>query len=488
MRGPMIGLAGAAALVATPAFAKVACADIARHAPAHTRITSAEAVTAGALAGTEGGSAGTPGFCRIRGEIAAVPGSRVGFELWLPAQGWNGKFEMIGNGGYSSAIAFPAMARLLEAGYAVAATDTGHQGDDPDFALGHPEALVDWSWRAVHVTAVAAKALVKARYAQAPAHSYFSGCSTGGQQAMSEAERFPDDFDGIIAGASGGDRTHLNAGFLWQYLRNHRPDGSQILPASKLGMITRAVLAKCEPGSAWLDDPLACRFRPADIRCAGPDAPDCLTAEQAAALEAMYAGPHDPVTGRRIAPGYPKGSEATGGPPSLRGWSLYWADPQHPDRPARLGFWRVWAGFGADWDFRRFDFHRDMEKVDAKLAATVNAADPNLDGFIKRGHRLIAYHGEADPVVPFEDSIDLYQAVAAREGVDATDRAYRLFLVPGMAHCAGGPGFGLFEPQAALERWVEDGQAPESILAFQRGGASRAVTRFRPSQGPTSAR
>jgi feruloyl esterase len=476
MRAILTLAAGAAALLAFAgaARAETACADLAAHAPAHTRILSAEEIAA------EPGK--TPAFCRVKGEIAAVPASRVGFELWLPAEGWNGKFEMVGNGGYGSEMDVRSLARLTAAGYSVAATDTGHQGDDPAFAEGHPEALVDWSWRAVHVTAVAAKALVRARYAAEPKHSYFAGCSTGGHQAMSEAQRFPQDFDGIIAGDSGGDRTHLNAGFLWQYLANHRADGSQIIPASKLPMITRAAVAACRgdngvragglPDDDFLDDPGLCRFQPASLKCAAADGPDCLTGEQVKALEAMYAGPHDPVTGALVANGYARGSESTGGSPVLPGWSLYWADPANPTQPARMNFWRIWAGFGQGFDPRRFDFHRDMRLTDARLAKTVNAINPDLSGFRRRGGKLIAYQGEADPVTPAQDAIDLHEAVVKRQGRTPTDGFYRLFLVPGMGHCMGGPGLGRIDAQPALEAWVEKAQAPDQIIARHDASAT----------------
>lgn len=480
MRRLLTAAAGAAALFAMAGTAKAetACADLADHAPADTRIFSAENVA------PDPGK--TPAMCKVTGEISAVPGSHVGFQLWLPAKGWNGKFEMVGNGGYGSEMDVPSMARLASAGYAVAATDTGHQGDDPDFALGHPAALIDWSWRAVHVTAQAAKALVRVRYDAPPRHSYFAGCSTGGQQAMSEAQRFPEDFDGIISGDSGGDRTHLNAGFLWQYLSNHRLDGSEIIPASKLSMITRAVVKACGRDNGeraggvasddFLDDPTLCRFRPVSLKCAGADGADCLTGEQVEALDAMYSGPHDPVTGRRVANGYPPGSESTGGLPQLPGWSLYWANPTNPKQPARMNFWRIWARLGPNFDPRHFDFHSDMRITDRRLAATVNAMNPNLDGFRRHGGKLIAYHGEADPVVPFQDSIDLHEAVVQRQGRAGTDEFYGLFLVPGMGHCMGGPGLGVLDPQPALENWVERGLAPDRIEA-RHDASAKAATR-----------
>ena len=505
MRANWILLLGAVAALglasrASPAQAEVACGKLADQARPGSRITSAEEVPAGALPARDGGSAQTPAFCRLRGEIASQPGSHIGFELWLPAAGWNGKFEMVGNGGYSSAMAFPAMGRLLRAGYAVAATDTGHQGDDPDFARGHPEAIEDWAYLAVHLTAVDGEALTQARYGAPPAHRYFAGCSTGGQQAMSEAQHYPGDFDGIIAGSPGADRIHLNAGFLWQYLQNHRRDGSEILPASKLGMITQAVLAACRSDNgtragglasdAWLDDPRVCRFRPESLLCHGGDGPGCLTADQVKALGAMYDGARDPRNKGLVAHGYPMGSESSGGSPSLPGWSLYWADPQRPKEPARLNFWRIWAGFGDAWDWWSFDFHRDMVTVDGKLAWTVNAVFPDLEPFMRSRGKLIAYHGLADPVGPFDYSIDYHELAVDRflrpnHGDETKARAevdafYRLFLVPGMGHCVGGPGPTSFDAQAALEAWVERDAAPDQIIASHRDSPESAPSFTRP--------
>jgi feruloyl esterase len=189
----------------------------------NTTIDAAESHPVGAYTPAGGAEiAGLPSFCRVHGVITPVEGSHVGFEVWLPEAEWNGKIEMLGNGGYSSAMPLPAMAEQLKRGYAVVATDTGHKGDDPDFADGHPEAIVDWASRAVHVSFEAAKSVVSAFYGQAARHAYFWGCSTGGQQALMEAQRYPKDFDGILAGDPGNNRTHLNAGFFWQFVKNHR--------------------------------------------------------------------------------------------------------------------------------------------------------------------------------------------------------------------------------------------------------------------------
>lgn len=241
------------------------------------------------------------------------------------------------------------------------ATDTGHMGDDPDFAVGKPEAIVVWGHRAVHEAVVVGKVIAAAYYGKLPRYSYFFGCSTGGQQALMEAQRYPDDFDGIVAGAPGSNRTHLNVGFLWQFLQNHEPRRNDrlIIPPAKLPMIARAAFSACRKQNgaqagglatdAYLNDPLTCHFDPETIQCTGDDAATCLTAPQVQALKKMYDGARNPRTGERIYFGWPVGSENAGANPNLPGWSLYWADPKDASRPARqllahLGFRQ--AGLG----------------------------------------------------------------------------------------------------------------------------------------------
>ena len=423
--------------------------------------------------------AGLPAFCRVHGVVSQVEGSHVGFEVWLPETDWNGKIEMLGNGGYSSAMSFQAMAEQLKRGYAAVATDTGHTGDDPSFAEGHPEAIVDWAHRAVHISIDAAKAVASAFYGQAPRHAYFSGCSTGGQQALMEAQRYPTDFEGIIAGDPGNNRTHLNAGFLWQFVKNHRSgDLSVIVPPEKLSAITDAVVKECHgrdgglPTDDFLTDPEACGFSPSELLCKGSDAPDCLTQEQADALTAMYGGARDPRTGEQIYYGWPKGSENSGRVvKTLPGWGLYWADPAHPDRPTRLNFWKIWAFQDPNWDWKSFDFDAGMKTVDDRLAPTINAMSPDLSAFRAAGGKLIQYHGLADPVVPPRESSDYYERVQASEDqgkpprADASADFYRLFLAPGLYHCQGGPGPNVLDVQASLEEWVEQGVAPDTIAA-----------------------
>ena len=433
-------------------------------------------------------------FCRVAGVSQPVSGSRIGFEIWLPKKDWNGRLKMFGNGGYSSALPYAEMAAHLKEGYAVVATDTGHTGDAPDFAQTHPEAIIDWGYRAVHTAVVNAKRVVAEFYGRNARFSYFQGCSTGGHQALMEAQRFPEDFDGIVAGAPGNNRTHLTAGFLWQFVQNQVRGGQprQIVPARKLPILSKAAYAACKKqngGDAgglasdpFLNDPLSCNVDPSTLLCGGAETDECLTSAQVAVVKRMYDGAINPRTGERSFFGWPAGSES--------GWGQYWADPQNPAEPARADFWRYWAFKDPQWNWQRFDFDADMKRADDQLAGTINAMNANLDKFRKKGGKLIHYHGMADPVAPYADSVIYQQRVVMDqlqsrgfaylgEATRATGEFYRLFLAPGMGHCGGGPGATPGDLEQAIEKWVERNEAPASLLAVRNAGgvAGKGFTR-----------
>ncbi|MEU4232403.1 tannase/feruloyl esterase family alpha/beta hydrolase [Nonomuraea sp. NPDC026600] len=445
-------------------------------------VTLAESVPAGRYAAPDGRILpSVPAFCRVHGIAKPVPGSTIGFEVWIPLQGWNQRLLMFGNGGYSSAVDFPSMGgSALAAGYATVGTDTGHTGDDPDvFVQGaaNPEIIVDWGHRAVHETIVNAKPIVEAYTGSKPRYSYFIGCSTGGHQALMEAQRYPGDFDGIVAGDPGNNRVALNAGFLWQFLRNHTPGTPDpIIPAAKLPLLTNAAVRQCRgkdgglAGDDFLTDPRRCSFDPASLRCPADDAPTCLTKRQVQTVRQMYAGARDPRTGRQIYPGWPGGSEApvVDASGTVRvGWNGYWGTTA----PARANFWRYWVFNDPDWNWWSFDFHRDLRIAEKKLGPIIDATDPNLEPFRRGGGKLIMYTGWADPVVSAYDTIDYYRQVvratagARGEAVRRTQEFARLFMVPGMTHCAGGPGPNVFDTLTPIVRWVERGAAPTEIVA-----------------------
>ncbi|RSV38818.1 tannase/feruloyl esterase family alpha/beta hydrolase [Sphingomonas sp. ABOLE] len=464
-----MSFASLALALATPAAPEAACAALARQIP-DTRTEWAEARL---LSGRH-----LPAHCRVIGTLRPVQGSRIGYELWLP-RSWSGRLQMLGNGGYASALPEAAMAEGLARGSAVVATDTGHEGDDPDFARGRRQAIVDWGWRAVHETALAAKQLVARFYGRAAAHSYFNGCSTGGHQAMIEAQRFPRDFDGIVAGAPGSNRVRLNAAFLWQYLSNHRAgdDRAPILDRQDLKLLAAQSFALCRgangkaagglPGDRWLNDPLQCRPDPAALLCRPGQTGGCLSAEKVAAVAKMRAGVSD-ARGAQVTFPWLPGSEA--------GWSAYWADPRQPSQPMRVNFWRVWAFDDPAWNWWRFSYARDLPAAMRRLSPVIDATDADLRAYRARGGRLLVYHGLADPVVSPLDTLTYRRAMLARTGAAAD--WYRLFLVPGMGHCGGGDGPNRFDAQAAIERWVEQGQAPARLTGTLADGTTRPICAY----------
>lgn len=425
-------------------------------------IASAESVPAAGV---------LPAFCRVQAAAKPVADSEIHIEIWLPAAAaWNGKFLGTGNGGYSGAVGYQDMQRGLRQGYAVAGSDTGHSGGDLKFGIGHPEKIADWAWRAVHVMTETAKLVVRSYYARFASQAYFTGCSTGGHQALMEAQRFPGDYDGIVAGDPGNNRVRLNIGFLWSWLAANR-DAQPPLPTSKLSLLNKAVVAACDELDGMRDgiigDPRACQFDPAVLQCQGADETSCLTASQVSAVRKIYDGARNPRTGERLYAGWALGSES--------GWSGYFVGQREP---ARLDFWRYWVFADPNWEFHSFDFDRDAAYADSAMAF-LTANDPDLSRFQKRGGKLLLYQGWADPVVPPDDTIRYFEALQrAMGGARNTAPFARLFLAPGMGHCSGGPGPNSFDSLAALDGWVTRGTAPDRMVATH--AANGSVDRSRP--------
>jgi feruloyl esterase len=441
-----------------------------------------------------------PAFCRVEGVARPTSDSEIRFEVWIPpADAWNGKLEGVGNGGYSGAIGYTAMAAGVRRGYATASTDTGHAGDDMKFGQGHPEKVIDWAFRAIHVMTDAAKLIVRNHTGRFADRSYFVGCSSGGHQALSEAQRFPDDYDGIIAGDPANNRIRQTFGFLYSWVATHNKDGSPIIPPAKLPMLTRAAVDACDGldglKDGVIDDPRRCTFDPGKLLCkstptatsqattsspgSGPstgsgqtppagsgqapavDDSACLTAPQVEAARRMYEGTKNPRTGEVIFAGWPRGSEGFGDSP-IQGWRQYVLDPQEP---MRVGFFRYFLFHDPNWDYRTVDWDRDLAYAEQKMPFMA-AVDRDLGPFKKRGGKLLMYTGWADPVVPPHDTVAYYDAVAkAMGGLDRTREFYRFFLAPGMGHCGGGPGPNQFDALTALEQWVEKGLAPDKLIA-----------------------
>ncbi|MDX2056164.1 MAG: tannase/feruloyl esterase family alpha/beta hydrolase [Gemmatimonadales bacterium] len=448
-------------------------------------ITEASPVAPGLFTPPPDGPPASPvkllAHCRVRGTARPVPDSEIRFEVWLPEPGaWNGKFQQAGNGGYAGSIPAGSLANALLRGYATAGTDDGHVGMDPSFAIGHPEKVVDFGHRAVHLTAGHAKAVIEAYYGRAATRAYFVGCSDGGREALMEAQRYPADFDGIVVGAPANNWTRLLTSGVWNWRALNETPGSAI-PVAKLGLIQRAAVAACDRldqvADGLIEAPNRCRFDPASLQCRGADQPDCLTTAQLTALRKIYDGPRSPRTGERIYPGAIPGTEAV--PGNWNPWIV--ASPQQPlPFIAWFGttFYQSMVFENPAWDYRTMDFDRDLATALAKVGGVLDAVDPDLRAFRDRGGKMIQYHGWGDAAISATGSIDYYQQVLTSVGPGVPD-FYRLFMVPGMGHCGGGIGptdFGQFETGptaadpdrdivAALDRWVERGVAPERIIA-----------------------
>jgi feruloyl esterase len=489
------------AFLAAP-LAAATCDSLAGLNLADAKITAASVVAAGTFglpAGLPAPPFGAPSFknlpafCRVTGAIQPSSDSHIEFEVWLPATGWNGKIHAEGNGGFAGSINYTALADSVGSGYASSSTDTGHQGGATDarWALGHPEKIVDFGYRAVHETAEKSKAIVRAFYGEAARHSYFSSCSNGGRQALMEAQRFPADYDGIIAGAPAANFTHIMAAFTWNVMAAE-VDPKDYIPANKYAAVEAAVLAVCDARDGvkdgLLEDPGKCDFKPATLLCNGPESAACLTQPQVSTLEKLYAGPHYSA-GQQMYPGFEPGGQS-----GLGGWGL-WISGGAPGKSLEYAF-ATQAGANliyqnAAWDFRNFNLDRDVKIADDAAGSRLNAVDPNLKALKNRGGKLILYHGWSDAALPPAATIDYYQNVASKMGKSQTADFVRLYMVPGMQHCGGGPGPDSFgdtpggphsDPahsmSAALEGWVEKGAAPNQIIA-EKYAAGRAV-RSRP--------
>jgi hypothetical protein len=473
------------------------CDDLAKLALPNVSISAVESVPAGPFSPPKSTEIrGMPAFCRVAGSIKPSADSDIQFEVWMPAADWNGKFQGIGNGGFAGSITYGQMADAVKHGYATAATDTGHQagGTDASWALGHPEKIVDFGHRAIHETADKAKTIIRAFYGGAPKHSYFSSCSNGGRQALMEAQRYPADYDGIIAGAPANYWTHLLTGAIWD-MQATMADPASYIPASKLPTIEAATLEACDAmdgvKDGVIDNPPACHFDPAKLLCNGAESDSCLTAPQVAALKKIYDGPRN-SKGERVFPGYSVGGETGGG-----GWGL-WITGSGPGKSLQFafgtGFFKNMLFDDAAWDFKTFNVDHDTKLSDDKMGQRLNATNPDLSAFRKRGGKLIMYHGWSDAAIPPVNAVNYYRSVLSAMGLKDNNEFVRLFMVPGMQHCGGGPGPSVFGqggvPQAdadhdmarALERWVESNVAPEQIVATKYKGANAAsgVVRTRP--------
>lgn len=455
----------------------VSCENLATLRLPNTAITVAQSVPAGEFTLPGGGGPtrpsfkNLPAFCRVAATVKPTADSDIKIEVWMPVSGWNGKFQAIGNGGWSGAIGYPSLGGALARGYATAGTDTGHSGGSASFALGHPEKVIDFGYRAVHEMTVQAKAIIKAYYGSGPKYSYWNGCSSGGKQGLKEAQRFPEDYDGIIAGAPANNWTHLMAGELWIGQATLKDPASHI-PPYKYALINEAVLEACDSldgvKDGVLENPMRCHFNPKMLQCKGDDVPSCLTAAQVEAVRKIYAPATNPRTGKEIFPGLAPGSEL--------GWGALAGGPK--PFPIADEHFKYLVFKNPNWDFKTLNFDSDVALADKLDNGTINAIKPNLKMFKARGGKLIMYHGWNDQLIAPENSVNYYRSVVAKMGgLKKTDSFFRLFMAPGMGHCAGGPGPNTCDYVSALERWVEKGEAPDQLIASHTTGGKVDCTR-----------
>jgi feruloyl esterase len=489
--------------LSSPALA-VDCDGLRSAKIADTTIISAEAVPAGDLTTADKVTRkDMPAFCRVFASVKDAPDSDVRVELWMPNDGWKGVFHVNGNGGYAGVLAYNygAMEAAIKRGYASAMTDLGMAPATPldgDALVGHPDKWKDWGMLGTHEAAVAGKEIAKAFYGADPKRSYYTGCSTGGQQGLIEAEYFPEDFDGILAGAPVVSRTWGHAVAVTSFQAANLKPGHKLSDAN-LALLTKSAVAACGAKSnglksdPFIADPLACDFDPAALTCKGAAAEDCLTPEQVETAKAIYLGPAD-KNGKALFYGEQPGAEA-----GVFNWGFIEAPGNAPGEPGFDGLFK-WV-FGSNWDWRTFDTESDMKKVDAALGPALNgAATGDVTKFHDRGGKLILFQGWADPIVPIGQTIDFYNGLTSKFcGEEKTQEFARLFMAPGMGHCGFGTGpnrfdsaaFGGAQPPAldpehdmftALQHWVEDGVAPAQVIAtkFVDGDASKGIEMQRP--------
>jgi feruloyl esterase len=445
-----------------------------------TTITMAEKVTSGVV---EGPLVGTPQrnlpvFCRVAGVLRPSADSEINFELWMPENDWNGRFMGVGNGGFAGSIWYRQLAGNLRRGFATAGSDAGHQaeGEDASWAFGHKEKVKDYGWRAVHLTTERAKELVTSYYGKGAEKAYFDSCSDGGREALMEAQRFPEDYDGILAGAPANAWTRMLSGGL-AVAQSTLGDPRAYISRLKLPAIEQAALAACDAQDGVKDgiisDPAKCHFDPEVLLCKGADSLDCLTKPQVGALEAFYAGGKD-GHGKSIYPGFVMGDEDGG----WGDWVLG-AGPGFGDGLAYMeNYFRYMVTGDPKWNFLTANVDASLEMAIKETRADLDSTDPDLSRFAARGGKLIIYHGWNDPAISAWNSIDYYASVKKKMGDEQTDGFLRLYMAPGVEHCAGGPGpdafgqlgivaasgpkYGLFD---ALEAWVEKGVPAGDVVA-----------------------
>ena len=491
-------LLGIAFLLLSPQLVHATeCAALRQLTVPQGTITLAESVSTGSVTTPTGEVLNRlPALCRVAGVLRPSPDSVIRFEVWMPVSGWNGRLLGVGNGGYAGTINFGQMAEGVRQGYATASTDTGHQAsaEDASWAYHHPEKVVDYGYRAIHLTAVQAKQIVTAFYGTAANHAYFDACSNGGREALMEAQRFPEDYDGILAGAPANNWTRMLSS--WVELSHAMlADPAAYLGSMKLPAIQRAALQACDAADGVKDgivnNPEQCHFDPAPLLCRGEETTECLTAPQMTTLRKLYTG-GTTKEGATIFPGYTPGSEQPG-------WE-YWVTGTGPGAAAGarypVQFFRYMVYEDPKWDVMSADAETSMRAAAEKLDGLLTAVNPDLSRFAARGGKLILYHGWNDAAISPYNTIAYVHSVTETMGAAKAGEMLRLYMMPGTEHCAGGPGASSFGQLglptagpgagpgglAALREWVERGKAPKALIAAKVAGtgASAKVLMTRP--------
>lgn len=454
----MFTILTAAAMAAS--LTTTACENLASFKLENARVASAEVIPEGLFQNpganqNNQNAESLPAHCRLTLVLTPTSDSLINAELWLPLENWNGRFLAVGNGGWAGSIqGYRDMQPALRRGYATAGSDNGHSAADGPggmFGLGHPEKIVDFAYRSIHDMTVKSKRLITEAYAKPADYAYFKGCSTGGRQAVMAAQRYPGDFDGIIAGALANRHIQMHTAGSYRRLQLAR-NPAMAIPEETAEMVNKAVMSKCDVlGEGFLNDPRQCSFDFKTLQCpTGTSNASCLTAPQLAMVEQHYGGLYN-SSGEMIFSG-----QAIGNPlPTLR------SQPQSPmpssDSIRILGFQN------ADYDMNDFDLDRDMPIINA-ATGFIDSVDPDLRAFNAHGGKLLLYAGWRDTVITPVNTVFYYDSVLAEMGQDQDDWM-RLFMVPGMGHCRGGDGPHDFDSLTVLEQWRETGAAPDQIMA-----------------------
>ncbi len=471
MRVILIAAIGMVMLVRPAAAAT--CESVASTLLQDGKITSATLVAAGAFTPPSGGMGlpmGGPGvfaayknmpaFCRVTATLTPTPDSDIKIEIWMPAQNWNGKLVGIGNGIWAGTIGYFSMAEPVTRGYAVVATDTGHTGNGMSggWAVGHPEKLIDFGYRAVHEMTVKAKVILAAYYGRKEQDSLWVSCSTGGRQGLMEAYRYPEDYNGISAMAPANPMVDLMIGTVWTgYVA--MKDEARRLTTSNMTAAGKAFTAQCDAQDGLKDgivaDPEDCHFDPASLECKDKPSEDCLTAPQVEALHDIYGGPKNPRSGAQIFAGYEPGSELQ---------LLALVGGKEPF-PVATSYFRDLVFHDPAWDFKSYNYDTDLAASYKTGSDILDVPSDGLAAYLAGGGKLLLSHGWSDGLIPSPNTVAYYKAIESELPEEETADSVRLFMIPGMGHCGGGDAPTVTDMLSVIDGWVETGKAPERIIA-----------------------